>query len=146
MGLIYLLSAIAIGMAFSTQPAINGAGVKALGTPVAVAALSVAITLVACLVMLPFTGGSLRPANLALLPWWIIFGGLIGAFVVAGGAAIAPVTGAAVFFVCMISGQLIGSVLVDHFGAFGMTAQPISMTKIAGIALALGGVVLVRIG
>lgn len=146
MTLIYLLSAIAIGMAFATQPAINGAAIKYLGSPVAAAAVSVVITLAACLAMLPFMGGTLRPAAVLSLPWWVVFGGLIGAFVVAGGAAIAPVTGAALFFVCLISGQLIGSVLVDHFGAFGMTAQPVSLTKLAGVALALGGVVLVRIG
>ena len=146
MNLIFLLSAVAIGMAFATQPAINGAAVKALGSPVAAAALSVAITLVACLVILPVSGGTLKPAVLLSLPWWIVLGGLIGAFVVAGGAAIAPVTGAALFFVCLICGQLIGSVLVDHFGAFGMTQTPVSLTKIAGVALALGGVVLVRMG
>ncbi len=146
MTLVYLLSAIAIGMAFATQPAINGAAVKDLGSPVAAAALSVAITLIACLAMMPFSGGTLRPSAVLSLPWWVVFGGLIGAFVVAGGAAIAPVTGAALFFVCLISGQLIGSLLVDHYGAFGMATQPVSLTKLAGVALALGGVVLVRIG
>lgn len=146
MNLIFLLSAVAIGMAFATQPAINGAAVKTLGSPVAAAALSVAITLIACLVILPFSSGTIKPSALISLPWWIVLGGLIGAFVVAGGAAIAPVTGAALFFVCLICGQLVGSVLVDHFGAFGMTEKPVNLTKIAGVALALGGVVLVRMG
>ena len=146
MNLIYLLSAVLIGMAFATQPAINGAAVKTLGSPVAAAALSVAITLVACLAILPASGGTLKPSAILSLPWWVVLGGLIGAFVVAGGATIAPVTGAALFFVCLICGQLLGSVLVDHLGAFGMTERPVSLTKIAGVILAFGGVVLVRMG
>ncbi len=146
MNWVYLTSAFAIGMAFSAQPAINGAAVRTLGSPVAAAALSVAITLAALLILLPAFGGSLRLAAILSLPWWVVFGGLIGAAVVAGGAAIAPVTGAALFFVCLIAGQLVGSALIDQFGSFGMAVQTIGWTKAAGLALVLAGVVLVRVG
>ncbi|MDJ0626739.1 MAG: DMT family transporter [Rhodobacter sp.] len=146
MNWVYLLSAFAIGMAFSAQPSINGVAVRTLGTPIAAAALSVAITLATLLILLPFAGGTLRPPAIVSLPWWVVFGGLIGAAVVAGGAAIAPATGAAVFFVCLIAGQLVGSALIDQSGAFGMAVQAISWAKAAGLALVLAGVVLVRLG
>ena len=142
----YLIAAFLIGMSFSLQPAINAAAARVLGSPVSAAALSVAITLIALLILMPVFGASISAGSLTSLPWWVIFGGLIGAAVVAGGAAIAPITGAALFFVCLIAGQLVGSVVVDTSGAFGMAVRELSMTKIAGVALALGGVVLVRIG
>jgi transporter family-2 protein len=140
------LAAILIGISFAAQPAINGAAVKTLGSPAAAAALSVGITFFCLILVMPIFGGSLAPGLIAKLPWWVVFGGMIGAFVVAGGAAIAPVTGVAVFFVCLVSGQLIGSALVDHFGAFGMTVRPISLIKACGLALVLAGVLLVRAG
>ncbi len=144
MNVLYPAAAAGIGMAFALQPAINGAGARILGSPVAAAVISVAITLLCLLAALPLFGGSVRLSVLGGLPWWIVLGGLIGAAVVAGGAAIAPVTGAALFIVCMIAGELAGSALIDHFGAFGMAERPISTTKIAGLVIVLIGVLMVR--
>ena len=73
-------------------------------------------------------------------------GGLIGVLVVAGSAAIVPVTGAAMFFVCLIAGQLLGSVALDHFGAFGLPEIQISPIRLIGVVLALAGVLLVQFG
>ena len=144
MNWVYLLSAVAIGMAFSLQPAINGAAVRTLGSPVAAATLSVGITLVSLALLLPVFGGTVRPGAVLSLPWWVVFGGMIEAAVVAGGAAIVPATGVAVFFVCMVAGQVFGSALVDQVGGFGMAVKAMNWTKAGGLALVLAGVVLVR--
>ena len=146
MNLLHLLAAVAIGICFAAQPAINGTAARILGSPLTATALSIAITLASCLVAIPLFAGLPQPQAFAHLPWWVVFGGLIGVFVVAGSAALVPITGAAVFFVCMIAGQLIGAALVDHFGAFGIDARPVSAVKLMGIGLALAGVVLVRVG
>lgn len=146
MKLALLLVTFLIGMSFSLQPAINAAAARALGSPVSAAALSVGITLFACLILMPIFGATVSVSSLLNLPWWVVFGGLIGAGVVAGGAAIAPITGAALFFVCLIAGQLVGSVIVDASGAFGMAVRDLSITKIVGVAFVLGGVLLVRFG
>ncbi len=145
MKLFYLLAATAIGASFALQPAINGAAAKILGSPVSSAVISVAITLLTCIALLPVFGATISAGAVTTLPWWVIFGGLIGAGVVAGGAGIAPVTGAATFFVCMIAGQLIGSVIADHFGAFGLQERTISPLRILAICLVLAGVFLVQL-
>ncbi|MBL4891294.1 MAG: DMT family transporter [Rhizobiaceae bacterium] len=75
-----------------------------------------------------------------------IFGGRIGVFAVADLAAIASVTGAAVLFVCMFAGQLIGSAAADHFGSFGMVVRPISLMRTLGLLLVFAGALLVRKG
>jgi transporter family-2 protein len=146
MNFAYVAAATLIGVSFAFQPAINAATARALGTPIAAAALSVSITLICCVIFLFATASVPKAASVSGLPWWVLFGGLIGAFVVAGGAAIVPVTGVAVFFVCLITGQLVGSVWIDHVGAFGVTQSPVSLTKLAGVAFALVGVTLVRLG
>lgn len=146
MNLFYLISAMAIGIAFAAQPAINGAVGKIVGSPLTAAALSITITLACTLILMPLMAGRVSLATFTQLPWWVILGGLIGVLVVAGGAAIAPITGVTLFFVCMIAGQLIGSLVLDHYGAFGLAVQQISWVKLTGVGLALAGVVLVRIG
>lgn len=145
MNLSYLLGAVLIGMTFALQPAINSVAAKTLGSPVSAAVISVAITLMSCIALLPLFGATLETSAIVKLPWWVIFGGFIGAGVVAGGAAIAPVTGAAAFFVCMIAGQLIASALVDHFGAFGFPKRPADMLRVLGILLVLVGAILVQV-
>ncbi|MFN7231890.1 MAG: DMT family transporter [Brevundimonas sp.] len=44
----------------------------------------------------------------------------------------------------MIAGQLALSLVLDHFGWLGVPRQPLSLTRIAGVALVLAGVLLVR--
>jgi bacterial/archaeal transporter family-2 protein len=44
----------------------------------------------------------------------------------------------------MVAGQLLLSVVLDHFGAMGMPKQPINLGRIAGIGLVIAGVLMVR--
>ncbi|MEO9827254.1 MAG: DMT family transporter [Paracoccaceae bacterium] len=143
---IYLFAAVAIGAAFAAQPGINGAAAKILGSPFPATVLSVAITLFASILIMVW--GRTMPSweTFTQLPWWIAIGGVIGVLVVAGGATIVPITGAAVFFVCLIAGQLVGSVFLDHIGAFGLAQQDVSIMRILGVLLTFGGVLLVRYG
>jgi transporter family-2 protein len=146
MPIVYLLSAIVIGAAFAAQPAINGAAARILGSAFPATALSVAITLLASIIVMILGRTTPSLETMAQLPWWVVMGGLIGLFVVGGGTMIVPVTGAAVFFVCLIAGQLFGSVLLDHIGAFGLPVREIGTLRLLGILLTFGGVILVRYG
>jgi transporter family-2 protein len=141
-----LLVAVLIGAAFAMQPAINAVAGGAFGSAFPAAALSLGISLIAASLVMIALGTTPSLAAFATLPWWVVFGGLIGVLVVAGGAAIVPITGAALFFVCFIAGQLIGSLLLDHFGGFGLAVRELGLTRLTGVGLATGGVVLVRYG
>jgi len=138
---------ILLGAIFAQQPVVNAAVARTLGSPVHAAVFSVSITLCCLVALLPFShGGSLRPALLATLPWWSVLGGFIGVAIVAGGAALAPVLGAAFFFVCLVGGQLLGAAFADHIGAFGLPQRPISFTRAAGLILVLIGALMVHRG
>lgn len=143
---LYFLAAVLIGAAFACQPAINAVGSKILGSPWPATALSIAITLVAAIVVMLMTRTTPTLEAFQSLPWWIVLGGLIGLLVVGGGTAIVPVTGAALFFVCLIAGQLLGSVLLDQYGAFGLQVKEISAMRLGGVVLTFVGVLLVRFG
>jgi uncharacterized membrane protein YdcZ (DUF606 family) len=47
--------------------------------------------------------GDMSRATLASVPWWVYLAGFVGTVFVAGGVVIAPVTGALVFFVCVVA-------------------------------------------
>lgn len=143
MNLTYPLIVVAIGVAFAAQPAINGAAARALASPLAATAISVAITLLATLAILIAFRSTPQPSAVIELPWWVALGGLIGVLVVAGGAWVAPITGVAVFFVCLVAGQLIGAVALDHFGAFGAQVREVSIVKAIGVLMTLAGAAIV---
>lgn len=84
--------------------------------------------------------------KLAGLPPWAWIGGIIGACFVAGATYLVPRVGAVGFLGCAIAGQMVASVLVDHFGLMGMTPRPLTLERIGGIMLLGAGVVLVRLG
>jgi transporter family-2 protein len=128
------------------QPGINAVAARSFGSPIAATVLSVGITLVVSAVIMVLLRETPAQSMFATLPWWIGFGGVIGVLVVAGGATIVPITGAAAFFVCLIAGQLVGSVVLDHLGAFGLEIRSISPLRLLGILCAFAGVVLVRLG
>ena len=97
--------------------------------------------------MVALTGrGDISRATLASVPWWVYLAGFAGTLFVAGGVVIAPVTGALLFFICVVAGQLLGATLADHFGLFGLDLRPVSPARLIGLALVVGGAVLVQLG
>ncbi|MCK1708083.1 DMT family transporter [Bradyrhizobium sp. 143] len=71
-------------------------------------------------------------------------GGLFGAIFIALGIFLVPQLGAATFFAPLIAGQMLGSIAFDHFGLLDVPVHPISAIRVAGAALLVGGVVLIR--
>jgi uncharacterized membrane protein YdcZ (DUF606 family) len=61
-----------------------------------------------------------------------------------GAGFIGPRLGIAVFFVAAVTGQIVGSVAVDHVGAFGAQVHRVNAARIVGIAFMLAGLVIVE--
>jgi transporter family-2 protein len=143
----YMFAAVLLGAVVAFQPLTNAILARAIGSPFGAAAISIAVAGLGALAMISVTGrGDLRHATLAGVPWWVYLAGLAGTLFVAGGVVIAPITGALLFFACVVAGQLGGALLADHFGWFGVVVRPISLVRLAGLVLVLGGAVLVQRG
>ncbi len=76
--------------------------------------------------------------------WWHWVGGLLGAVFVTVVTFLAPRLGAATMVGLVVAGQMIASVGLDHFGALGYAERPVTLMRLAGIAMLVGGVVLIR--
>jgi len=83
-------------------------------------------------------------AMMARIPWWAWSGGVFGAIFIALAIVLVPKLGAATFIALLITGQMIGSVTFDHFGWLGLTQRAIDLPRVIGVALLIGGVVLIR--
>ncbi len=143
----YMIAAIAVGAMLSAQPPLNAILARSIHSPFAATAISVAVAFV-CAILLASVAGraELTRETLTAVPWYVYLAGAVGMVFVAGGVVIAPVTGALVFFVCIVAGQLLGATIADHFGAFGLPERTISLQRVAGLALVLGGALLVQRG
>jgi transporter family-2 protein len=141
----YIVAAVGIGACISLQPPINAAMARTLNSAVLSACISIAVSLAAIVaVWLAWGHGEGNLAEVRALPWWVVLGGIFGVVFVAGSIVAAPVLGMALFFVCVVSGQLLGSTLADQFGAFGMPVQPVDAMKLIGLGLVIVGAALVQ--
>lgn len=83
-------------------------------------------------------------AAISRLPPWAFAGGIFGAIFIGLGIVLVPKIGTATFFVLLVAGQMLGALIFDHFGLMGVPVHPISMIRLAGAALLVGGVILIR--
>jgi bacterial/archaeal transporter family-2 protein len=97
------------------------------------------------LVVAVLAGGGLILTARGLDPYYIGIGFFGLAFIVAA-AALTPRLGVALFVSAVIAGQLLGALTLDQLGAFGGEVRRIDGLRVAGVALLLLGVGLVRGG
>lgn len=81
---------------------------------------------------------------MARVPWWAWSGGVFGAAFIALSILMIPKLGGAAFIALLVAGQMIASLVFDHFGWLGIPQRPVDVGKLAGVALLIGGVVLIR--
>ena len=82
-------------------------------------------------------------ADLRDMPWWAVFGGLVGAVQVFAGLTLVQRVGAGPFMALTVSAALITSLIIDNFGWFRMNVHSLTLPRLAGAALMIGGVVLI---
>ena len=141
---VYIIVALIVGVLISFQPPINASMARILESPLLAATVSLFISCILMFMLWLLNDSGKDLGQFGMLPWWIIVGGVAGAIFVTSSIIIAPVLGMAAFIVCIIAGQLIGSIFIDQFGLFGMEIKEINMQKTLGLILIFLGVILVR--
>ena len=138
--LFYLLP-ILCGLAITTQASVNSQLRISIQNPFAAAFISFAVgTVVLFFVLLSVRQGFPSVSELKALPLHQYMGGVLGAFFVSAIIYALPQIGSANLFILIIAGQLITSLLYDHFGVMGAVQQNITWQKIVGMLLVIAGV------
>lgn len=141
-----ILLAVVAGGLLPLQSCLNARLRGPLGGPFPAALVSFSAGLLALLVVcwvsrVPWPA----PGVARQIPWWAwVGGGLCGAIFVSANVLLTPRLGVTTTLVAALAGQLVVSVVMDHFGAFGLVERPATWLRMAGLGLILGGVLLVR--
>jgi len=139
----YVIAAIA-GALITCQTGSNSQLKKSLGNalPALIVNYIVGVTAV---VVYTFAKPVPLPAaaKAAEAPWWAWAGGLFGAVYGLTAILLASQMGAATLTALVVTGQLVSSVLIDHFGWIGFDAHPASWPRIAGCTLMVLGLALI---
>lgn len=78
------------------------------------------------------------------LPPYAWTGGAFGAIYIALAILLVPRLGATTFVAALVTGQMLASIAFDQFGWLGLAQRPLDLPRAIGVALLVGGVVLVR--
>jgi transporter family-2 protein len=143
-GLLILFAFVA-GALLVVQAGVNGQLGLRLGQPMLATLASFAIGTVA-LILYVLAARTPWPEvrTLTRYPWWVWTGGLLGCIYVLATVVLAPRLGAAMFISLVVAGQMVASLLLDHFGLIGFPERPITAARLLGAILLAVGVVLIR--
>jgi bacterial/archaeal transporter family-2 protein len=140
-----LIAAIA-GAGIATQSGTNAVLGRMLGHPMwasfwQFAAGTVLIVAVMIVMRVPMPAFA---ATAATGPWWVWIGFITGSIFVVAGLGLTPIIGVGGFIAALVAGQMIASLVLDHFGLVGLAVRPLTWARACGAAMIIGGVLLIQ--
>jgi len=69
---------------------------------------------------------------------------VFGAIFISLAILLIPQLGAATFIAVLVAGQMLASLIFDHYGWLGLEQRPIDVLRLIGVCLLVAGVVLIR--
>ena len=138
----YLIWALLAGAFIPLIGILNGRVGRALGEPFYASVMLFGVAIILALVVSVIFGKAAPSVqNLQTLRPMDYTAGFIVAFYVISATVLAGKIGVANFIVMAVSGQIMFSLMIDHFGLFGAPVKPINMTQLVGAVLLLIGLV-----
>ena len=144
-GIGLLLLAVIAGAVVPFQSAINANLGRGLGHPLWA---TLASLLVSILVLLPIMLAMRIPlpsvAFISKAPLWMWAGGAFGVCFISLALVLLPKLGASGFMALALAGQVVASLVLDHFGWFGLVQRQVSLPRVLGVVMLIAGVVLIQ--
>jgi len=147
MRLLYLVMALIAGAATSMQVPVNAALRTNLSHPMQATLVSFTVgmllSLICCVAV-----GSPPPtaAALARIPWWAWCGGVLGTLYVGSSIILSPKIGVAVMLSMVIAGQMLMSLVIDHYGLAHAPHYAMTPQRILGAVLVTLGATVMAFG
>ncbi len=149
MNILYAFAAFVIGLLTNVQSGVNGQLRQLTGNPAFASTVNFAVGTALLLVLLAVSArrgiyAIPKKDRLTATRWWMWTGGPLGILYVMGGVLLPPVIGYGAFFSMLVTGQLLFSVAIDHFGWFGCKVTRLDKRRALGLVLLLAGALLVQ--
>jgi bacterial/archaeal transporter family-2 protein len=139
-----LLAALLAGAFVTLQTGSNARLKDALGQPLTAVVINSLIGIVLLCAAIAVTRTPAPPwGKLSGAPWSAWLGGVLGAAYAVTVVVLARHLGAATLTALVITGQLVCSVVLDHFGLLGFEPHAAGAGRLIGSALLLAGTALI---
>ena len=143
--LVLYLVVVGAGISVAVQQVLNANLRSAIGSPWWAGFVSYAVGTLAMLTLALMAKGprltEVLSVRAAPMSW---MGGLFGAIFVGTAILMIPRLGTATVLALIVVGQMTAGIAIDHFGLFGTPQQFVNPARLAGAALLVAGVVLIR--
>jgi len=135
-----LLVALLVGALITLQTGSNARLKEALGHPLPAVVISSLIGIVLLSVAIAVIRAPIPTVGRVMAaPWAAWIGGLLGAVYAVTVVVIARDLGATTLTALVVTGQLICSVVLDHYGLLGFDVHAAGLGRVVGCALLLAG-------
>ncbi|MFM2109386.1 MAG: DMT family transporter [Steroidobacteraceae bacterium] len=139
-----MLLTFLVGVGLVVQIGLNAAVGRMLGGAIYGTIANFVVGLAALVVFFVMSRHALPARDaFAEVPAYAWLGGLFGAAYVGVATFAGPRLGALLLLALTVGGQMVASVIVDHYGLLGFQQHPVTLTRLVGIALLLLGIWLV---
>jgi transporter family-2 protein len=140
----WFIFALVAGAAITVQAGANSQLKQSLGDPIGALVVNYILGLVGVVLVAVFMRAHIPAAEkVASVPWWAWTGGLLGILYGLSVVLLASRMGAATLIAAVVTGQLVFSVVVDHFAWIGFEAHRASPFRILGCGLMVAGLGLI---
>ncbi len=142
--ILWIALVILAGAMLPVQAGLNARIGKALESPVHASFLSFMVGAAALAFYLLVTRQPAQWQQWREIPAYAWLGGLLGAVYVTVTILAFPRLGAPLTFGLIVAGQLLISLLLDHFNVLVAAQHPVNGYRLLGVVLIIAGVVLIR--
>ena len=136
--ILIILIGLAGGVAVGLQSPMASMITQRLGIFESVFIVHMGGAIIALLPLLFYSGGKL--SQWRSLPWYALCAGIFGLVVISAISYMIPKVGVAAAITTIVAGQLLVSIVLDHFGLLGASVRTLDLTRIVGIVIVLAGV------
>jgi bacterial/archaeal transporter family-2 protein len=143
--IIWIVIALLAGVFIPMQGGLNGLLGKEIKSPIHASFISFIIGTAAIALYIVLTKQTVSLEGVKNVPWYVWFAGVLGAFSISVIILTMPKLGPGLTMGLVVAGQMLISVGLEHFNILVTQPHPISLLRVVGILLIVGGVVLIRV-
>jgi transporter family-2 protein len=140
----WIIIALISGALLPIQAGLNTKMGKTIESPVHASMISFIVGALAVLLYIGITKQQVNWAAIKTAPMHVWLAGLLGAFYVTAVVLAFPKIGPALTFGLVVAGQMLIAMILDHFNILVAQQHSINVWRLIGIAMIVGGVIMIR--
>lgn len=142
--LLWILLAFVAGSLLPVQAGVNAKLGKAAESPMHAVFISFLVGALGVLLYILLTKQSISWSGLKTAPTYAWVGGLLGAFYVTVVIFAFPHLGPGLTFAFIVTGQMLFTVVLEHFNILVANPHPINGPRLVGVLLVIIGAIMIR--